>query len=372
MAGWSYTTNDVLTNKRWAKLMLVQMMQETWFLRLASKEDGLPIQIIDDLQKHSGDQVTFGLSNLLSGRGVMDLATLTGNEEAPQTFGDSLFIHELAHATLLVGPISNQRVLFDQRKIGRGRLADWYAARTDHAAANQLGSFTPQTDVAYTGLQATIGVSTSGVVNGGSGRQILPSGVNDAASINSTMPFVLGFIDTAVNRAKSLTTGIRPVKIGGRSFFILVMHNSQVTDMRQNVTTGQWLDIQKAAMTGGDIGDNPIWWQAIGMYHGTLLHENPRITNSVSNAGLAVANTKRAIFLGAQAAMLAFGRASGETQKFQWLEELRDYGRQLGIGVSAIWGLKKTVFNNQDFAAMALDTFGLDTDALNSAQTNSQ
>jgi len=29
--------------------------------------------------------------------------------------------------------------------------------------------------------------------------------------------------------------------------------------MRTNTSTGQWLDIQKSAMQGGEINDNPIF-----------------------------------------------------------------------------------------------------------------
>jgi N4-gp56 family major capsid protein len=362
LAEWTYSTSDVLTNKRWAKLMLSQFMQATWFLRMASKEDTSLINVLDDLNKHAGDAVTYGVSNLLSGAGVLDLATLTGNEEAPTTYGDQLFVHELAHAILLVGPISNQRVLFDRRKIGRNRLADWYAARVDHGAANQLAGYTPQTDTRYTGLQATTAAT----------RQILPGSLTDAASITSGNTFMVDLLDKAVRNAKALTTGIRPLKVAGRDLYVAVLHPSQVTDMRTNTSTAQWFDIQKAAMTGGDIGDNPIFWNSIGMYHGVLLHENARVTNSVTNAGAAFANSKRALFCGAQAATLAFGRGDGENQKFRWLEELRDFGRQIGIGVSAIWGLKKVVFNSVDFGVIVIDTYGTDTDTLGAAATNAE
>lgn len=362
MADWVYQTGDALTVKRWAKQMMAQVAQTAFFMRIASKEDSSAIQILDDLQKHAGDQVTFGISQLLQGAGVLNLQTLTGNEEAPITYSDALTVSELAHAVLLVGPISNQRVLFDRRKIGRNRLADWYAARVDHGAANQLGSYTPQTNVNYTGLQSPVAIT----------RQILPAGISDAASLTSANTFQITFWDTFVRSAKALTSGIRPVKVGGKQLFIGVMHPSQTTDMRQNTSTGQWLDIEKAAMTGGDIGDNPIWWESLGMYHGVLLHENSRVTNSVANAGTAVANTKRALGMGAQAAVLAFGRGQDESQKFRWLEELRDYGRQIGIGVSAIWGLVKVQFNSVDFAVTGIDTYGLDIDTLNSAATNAQ
>lgn len=362
MADWVYQTTDPLTVKLWAKQMMAQFAQWSFYLRIASKEDTSATMVMDNTEKHAGDTINFGQSSLLTGAGVLGLQTLTGNEEAPNTFADALVINELCHAILLVGPISNQRVLFDRRKVGRNRLADWYAARCDHAGANQLGSYTPQSDPRFTGLQGCLPTT----------RQILPTGVTDAATLATTNTMQITFWDTAVRSAKALTSGIRPVKVNGRDLYIGVMHPSQTTDMRQNTSTGQWLDIQRAAMTGGDIGDNPIFWNSIGMYHGVLFHENSRVTNAVANNGTAVANTKRAQFLGAQAAVLAFGRGQGESQKFRWLEELRDFGRQIGIGASAVWGMVKVQFNAMDFAVTALDTYGIDIDALNSPAANAQ
>jgi N4-gp56 family major capsid protein len=362
VAEWVYQHSDALTNSRWAKLMLSQFMADVLFFRFASKDESSLMMILDDLQKHAGDNVTFGISELLSGPGVLDLNTLTGNEEAPITYGDTLFIHELAHAILLVGPISDQRILFDRRKTGRNRLSDWYAARTDHSGANQLAGYTPQTDTRYTGLQSAIATT----------RQVLPAGITDAANLTSANTFDITMIDTATNNARALTSGIRAVRVGGRDFYILFQHVSQATDMRKNTSLGQWLDIQKAAMTGGDIGDNPIFWMALGMYRQTLIHENSRVTNAVANAGTAVANTKRALHCGAQSAVLAFGRSQNDSQKFRWLEELRDFGRQIGIGVSAIWGLVKVQFNSTDFAVQCLDTYGIDIDTLGASTTNAE
>ena len=362
MAEWVYQANDVLTNQRWAKLMLTQYMADTLLFRFASADESALMMILKDLQDHAGAQVTFGISQLLQGPGVMDLNTLTGSEESPITYGDSLYIHELAHAILLAGPISDQRILFDRRKTGRSRLSDWYAARTDHSAVNQLAGYTPQTDTRFTGLQAAIATT----------RQILPAGVTDAATLSPANIFDITSIDTATNSDKAITTGIRALRVGGRDFYIMFMHTSQATDMRKNTSLGQWLDIQKAGMMGGDIGDNPIFWMALGMYRQTLLHENVRVTNAVANAGTAVANTKRALHCGAQAAVLGFGRSHSDSQKFRWLEELRDFGRQIGIGVSAIWGLVKVQFNSVYFAVQAVDTFGLDLDTLGAANTNAQ
>jgi N4-gp56 family major capsid protein len=368
VAEWVYTSSDPLTNSRWSKLMLSQYLVSTLFFRFASPDDTSLIMILDDLQKHAGDNVRYGVSQLLSGAGVMDLNTLTGNEESPVTYGDALYIHELAHAILLVGPISDQRILFDRRKTGRNRLADWYAARTDHSASNQLAGFTPQTDVRFTGMQAPIAASRQLFAQPASPA----APITDAANLTDTNTFNITLIDQAELLAKSLTNGIRPLKVGGRSFYVLFLHSSQATDLRINTSVGQWLDLQKAAMTGGDVGDNPIWWESLGMYRRTLIHENSRVPNSVSNAGAAVANTKRAMFCGAQAAVVAFGRSQQADSKFLWLEELRDFGRQIGVGVSAIWGCKKVVFNNADFGVSVIDTWGQDIDQLGSQEAMAQ
>ena len=369
MADWTYGTSDPLTVKRWAKEMFSQFMQETFAMRCASREDSACVYVLDNLAKGAGDNITFGVTNLLAGEGVTDLQTLTGNEETPTTYGDSLFVHELAHAVLLVGPISIQRVLFDMRKIARNRLADWYAARADHAVFNQLGSQVQITDTRYTGLQAAVAPQPLASTN--RSRHIVApfdGSKTDATSLVAADTMDIRLTDIAVQWAKSLTNGIRPMQVNGRKLYLQIMHPSQVTNLRTSTTVGQWFDIEKAALSGGEIGQNAIFWESLGMYHGTLYHENARIPNAVTNAGAAKANTKRSIFMGAQAGALAFGRYPGERNRFRWLEELRDFGRQLGIGVSSIWGVKKVDFNSKDFGTIAIDTYAEDVDTVGSLE----
>ena len=73
MASWTYQSSDALSNSRWAKLMLAQYMIDTLFLRFASPDDSSLVMILDDLQKHAGDNVRYGISQLLSGAGGVAL-----------------------------------------------------------------------------------------------------------------------------------------------------------------------------------------------------------------------------------------------------------------------------------------------------------
>jgi N4-gp56 family major capsid protein len=149
-------------------------------------------------------------------------------------------------------------------------------------------------------------------------------GGTDDSSLTNANTFTLNMIDKGVERAKTLTPAIRPVKISGDEFYVAVLHPYAVTDMRTNTSTGQWEDLQKALMTGGVTRDNPIFTGALGIYNGCIIHSDVRVSGGF-NAGtsVAVANTRRNIFLGAQAVMLAYGRDGG-TERYTWVEELFD------------------------------------------------
>ena len=131
-----------------------------------------------------------------------------------------------------------------------------------------------------------------------------------------------------------------------------------IYDLRTNTSAGQWQDIQKATLMGGDIKDNPIFTGSLGIYNGVVLHKAARVTQGVhSTAGTAVSNTRRAVLCGAQAAAIAFGSENGAT-KYTWVEEMFDYGNQFGVAAGAIWGLKKTKYIPEDNSATNAEDFG--------------
>jgi N4-gp56 family major capsid protein len=164
-------------------------------------------------------------------------------------------------------------------------------------------------------------------------------------------------LDKAVERAKTLTPAIRPVKVGGKSLYVAFLHPYQVTDLRTSTSTGQWLDIQKAAMTGGEISDNPIFDGSLGMYNGVLIHEDARVAQGYTPSTLAAITTvRRAVFGGAQCGMIAFGR-DNSISKFTWVEELFDYENQLGVSAGLVFGVKKTVYNSADFATIVMSSY---------------
>src|SRR5258708_10538867 len=105
----------------------------------------------------------------------------------------------------------------------------------------------------------------------------------------------LAVIDACVERAGNATPLIRPIKINGENKFLMFLHDYQVTDMRTKTDSGQWLDIQKAALAGRIRSKSPIYTGAPGEYNNTNLHKwnchpmrvsNPRVPHTPTPRGV--------------------------------------------------------------------------------------
>lgn len=358
MAATAYGTNDPLAVKLWSKKLAVEVLKQTWFSRFYGNDSSSLIQVKDETQKSAGDKVTYGLRMQLTGAGVIGDGTLEGNEESLTTYSDSIIINQLRHAVRSAGRMTQQRVPFDIRQEALSGLRDWWTGRLDLAFFNQLCGNTADplyagtpSSTAQTGLQAPIAPDSSHQMWANSAR-------TGDEQLTSTEVFNLTMLDRAMEKARTLTPAIRPVKVGGKDWYVTFIHPYQITDLRTNTATGQWLDIQKAAMTGGEIEDNPIFDGALGAYNGCILHGDARVATGVnsSTSTTAIANVRRAMFCGAQSGMLAFGRDNGP-ERFTWVEELFDYENELGVAAGLIYGVKKTVFNSADFATVTLSSY---------------
>lgn len=350
MADTSYTVNDPSTVKLWSKYLESEVLKNTWIMKFTGTSADSLIMVKTETQKSAGDRITFALRMQMTGDGVAGDNTLEGNEEALTTYTDNLFIDQLRHAHRSGGRMSQQRVTWDMRQEAREALADWWEDRLDFWGLNQLAGNVAQSNTKYTGMQATIAPSANN-------QKWVNSNEASDQSISTTSTFTLSMIDKAVEAARTLTPAIRPLRIGGKPMYAVFMHDYQVTDMRTNTSTGQWLDIQKSAMQGGEIDDNPIFNGSLGVYNGTIIHQDSRIPLGVnSSTSAAVASTRRAIFCGAQAAVMGYGMDNGPN-RFVWSEETFDYGNKLGVSVGMIGGLKKTVYNSADYGVIVLSTY---------------
>lgn len=347
MATTSYGVNDSEAVKLWSKKLFREALNNTTMAADIGSGSGSIIQLMDDTSKGAGDRIRTILRMQLSGEGIQGDSTLEGQEEALITYTDDVVINQLRHAVRSKGNMSEQRIPFSVRNEARIGLQDWWADRFDTSIINQLSGNTAQTDTRYTGNQAVTATDST--------HEFRPNSKSTDATLSAADTMSLTLIDSLVEKAETLSVPIRPVMVGGQPHYVLYMHPSQVTSLRTSTDTGQWLDIQKAAMQGGRVADNPIFTGALGVYNGVVLKKNNRIPLGV-NGTSTVANTRRAIFAGAQAACIAFGRDHGPNQ-MTWVEELFDFQNQLGVSAGSVFGVKRTIFNSESFGCIVLPTY---------------
>lgn len=352
MATTNYGVNHPLAVKLWGKKTYHEALSSTYFGKFMGSDSNSLIQVHEDLQKSQGDRIRIPLRMLLSGAGVQGDAALEGQEESLTTYYDDIFIDQLRHAVRSAGKMSEQRVPFEVREEARMGLQDWWADRLDVSMFNQLGGYTDQADTRYTGNQVTIAPDSTHLFAAG--------GHDTEASLSATTTHSLKLsdLDRAVAKAKTLQPLMRPVKVGGDDFYVAFFHPNQVYQFRRDASTaGNWIDIQKAAMTGGQVKDNPIFTGALGVYNGVVLHESTRVPLITGTpASGAKADYRRAIFCGAQAGILAVGQGNN-AERVNWTEEVFDYGNQLGVSGGMIFGVKKTVFNSKDFSTLVISSY---------------
>ena len=357
MATTSYGVNHPLAVKLWAKKLFHEALKETSFAQFLGEGSDSLIQKRTELSKSAGDQITIGLRMQLSGQGIAGDSTLEGNEEALTTYNDAMTINQLRHAVRSAGKMSEQRVTFDVRNEAKMGLVDWWKDRLDTAFFNQLAGYTGQADTRYTGNQAAL-APTSARLLVASTAATKPA-AETSLSETTTMYLRLADIDRAVATAKTASPVIRPLKIGGKEMYACFLHPYQVYQLRADAsTTGNWFDLQRQGLSGPKWADNPIFTGALGIYNQTILYESTRVPNTVTADATQADQTvfRRAIFCGAQAGAIAFGQDGKETEA-TWVEEKFDYGNQLGVSGGMIFGLKKMVFNSQDFSTITISSY---------------
>lgn len=365
--------NDAKAVKRYSAFLAVDVGRKSYFNKKfmgVGVEAQTPIQMLPHLENDAGENITYDLVMQLKMQPVEGDNTLEGKEEDLKFYTDSVYIDQARGGVNTGGRMTRKRTIHDLRKIARARQGEWWARIFDELLFMYLsGGFRTSGSGAasFANSDYTYGTGYAGFANNAfyapDAEHYIASHASGFGSITSAEKMALSLIDKAVARAETMgggTTGtpmIEPVKIDGEEHFVLVMHPWQEYDVRTNSSTGQWLDIQKAA-AGAEGRANPIFKGALGMYNNVVLHKHRAVLRR-SDGGAGSVAVARALFLGRQAGVVAFG-SPGTGLRFDWNEESRDNGNQAVITTSSIFGVKKTRFSiegtEKDFGAIAIDT----------------
>jgi N4-gp56 family major capsid protein len=358
MSYTSFARTDAYTVQLWEKALALAERAYLDIAPLIGTSPNSIIQLKPQTKKGPGDKIVIGLRARLTGDGISESDVAEGNGEALSIYSDSFVLNELGHVVGVksANTIDAQRVPFDLREEAKDGLAQWWSDRMSKSFFNQVCGNTAETRTKYTGLNATLAPTTNRKIYAGASGAISA----DESASSSTYNMTLDLIDRAktVAMVGDDTQRVRPLKIGGQEKYVVYMHPLQARDLRTNTATGQWLDIMKFALSGTGSTKHPIYDGALGEYNGCILRISQDVATGVnSSTAAAVTTVRRAVLLGAQAAAIAYGQKGGTTNKYRWNEELLDHKRRLEVGSFAIFGMKKLVWNSQDFGTVTISTY---------------
>lgn len=370
--------NDAKAVKKFSAFLAVDVGRKSYFnKKFMGKgiEAQTPVQMLTSLESDSGEQISYDLVMQLRMQPVEGDNTLEGKEEDLKFYTDQLYIDQARGGVNTGGRMTRKRTIHDLRKVARARQSDWWARIFDELFFLYLsGGFRDSGTGAcsfangdYTYPSGYVGFANNTFVAPDATHRLFGGSATAFNNITSGDKLALPAIDRLVAKASTLGGGtsgipaIEPLMIDGEEHYVMVMHPWQEYDLRAATSAGSWLDIQKAAASA-EGRSNPIFKGGLGMYNNVVLHKHRGVLRR-TDGGAGTVAVARALFMGRQAGVVAFG-SPGTGLRFDWAEESRDNGNQAVITTSTIAGVKKTAFTidgtSRDFGIVAVDTAAAD------------
>lgn len=364
--------NDPQAVKKWSTALGVAVQKKSYFSKNMmgmGRESRLPIQRMDELESDAGDEVTYDLLMPMNMEPIVGDETLDGKEQPLKYYTDKMRIDQVRGGVDLGSRMTRKRTLRNIRTDAKRVMTDWWARLYDELFFIYLSG----TRGTNTGFVVPVGsaiFNINGLTAPDTIHLMYGGDATSKASVASDDGFDLRLIDKAVAKAETMggdgsdDISMIPCDVEGGEFYVALMHTFQYDAMKSNTSTGQWLDIQKAA-AAAEGSKAPLFKNSGGMYADVVLHKHRNVVGFSDYGSGTNLPARRALFMGAQAAAISYG-SPGTGLRFDWTEESKDHGNSVKIGTNSIFGVKKVTYKSKDlsvqrdFGVIAMDTYAKD------------
>lgn len=370
MATTNFSTNSSSTVKLWSERALYDWVSDTQLLGQMLKA-GVVIRK-DETSRSAGDRVTVSFLNRITDQGLLGSASATGVESSLTYYTDQMYINQLRIPLSIPAPktIDQQRVTYDLPEDSFRVLSEWMQVRGALGVLNQLAGNTATT-ITYdgenysgndrlkiTGLNSAAAPSTnSGVI-----RIIRPNNLttDQAVAADTTATLKLSHILEAETVAATSRPYIRPFSETAEVKFHLYCHTEQYNQLLQDTTAPfQFRDIQTSMINSGR-GEGQILRTFVFSQTRVFASDKlPLGVNSVTSAQ--EPNSRRAVFVGRDAAGLALGRGydggGADVAGFRLNSDYFDIMQQQRYAMVGVFGIKKLQFNGNDNGVIVISTY---------------
>jgi len=310
---------------RWAKELQSEVSKGVYFSKFMGEGPGNAIHV-KQMDEGKGKDVTFGLVSQLSGSAITGDSSLEGNEQSLSTYSNTVSTNQKRLAVRDTGKFANSKVLYDFRSTSLDLLKTQYAELID---ADIFSALSPTSGThAYYRADASASVYATS---------------DPKAALADTDSITLADISALKTIAQiggSANYRMRPIRVDGNDYYVLVIHPEVAYDLFE---LDEFQQMQREAQQRGE--SNPLFTGALGIYNGVVIHAHEGV-NLISDGGGAAVKGARNLFMGAQAACFA------ESSDMFWVEKTFDYGNQLGISASKIYGVDISDYNSKDYGVI--------------------
>jgi|GEM_PF-3003554 len=361
MARTAVTGNDytpTLRKTAWSELLFRDTLVETYFAQrfagdaYSKLEKGMPfesspndiIHIKEDLEgkgpskaKGKGDELVFGLIPRIDPKtnaGVTSGQKLKGKEVALSMYYFSLELERYRQAVSAGTPLDQQRVGFDLQDEARSALKNWGVEKMDLLCFTALDVSTSTTFFYKTssGVTKTTTAATA--------KSALT--VADGKITPAMVSFMKAWAITGGARASGQIP-LRPVKVGGRNYYVLLVHPDVMYDWKQDSTVFQAM--REAEVRGKE---NPIFQGASYIWDNVVIHENENITIGTDAGSGSDVPYALCHFLGAQALCWAWG------ERPSIVEDTDDYEEDFFQAWRVTCKVGKPIFNSKVYGSFSV------------------
>lgn len=359
--------NDPKAVKKYSGNLALDVARDSFFgsrMMSTGKVGKAPIQRLTDLENEAGDKITFDLSMQLRGAPIEGDDRAEDAAESMEFATDVVMIDQIRCPVSGGGKMTRKRTLHNLRTRGKELIGDWFSRAVDELIFI-YGSGARGVNSDFVWRAGFGGFAGNPVQAPDSLHTSYPGTIASKATLTANDTMSRAFLDKVKTKSSLLGGGgshvpsIQPCNVGGQEKFVVVMRPESHYALRNESGTQSWFEITKALATA--VGkDSPLYTGALGEYNGMILQEHKAGIRFTDYGAGANVNASRALFLGRQAVLIAYGNA-GQGLPFDWTEKLVDLDNELLISGSTMLGVKKSTFRipttgqTLDFGCIAMD-----------------
>lgn len=371
MATTDFGAASALRVKEWSLTVTMQGRDDSFwfsngFVSASTADQNKPIQRVTELSKTKrGLECVMPMAmDISADAAVVGDNLLDGNESAIDTDYQAIRVDQIRFATKSAGEMSEQSTVLNFRTQSKDKLAFALSDVTDElgflTAAGR--AYTLNTDGTTRGTSQLPSLTFAADVAAASTNRVIYAG---SATSEATLTAADTMSWDLIIKAKAMAKRkrIRPIRMGGRSFYIMVMSTEQCRDLEQSP---DYKTLQAQAMPRGL--DNPLFTNAKKVVGDVVIHDHQKVFNTLGlssgsrwGSGGTV-HGAQAMLLGAQA--LGFAEITGDTGA-GWRENpgSNDFGNRQSIGYGRKMGLLKPQYKSkydsntrEDFGILSVKT----------------